>query len=134
MKSDDKLVLYPAILDDRNNKKKQYTVTFPDVPEAISDGEGIAQALINGADALGLALYGRKNFPKRSDIEKVKKENPETIVNYIAVDMDEIKKRVVLPTVKKNTTLPGELAKEAEEAGINFSQTLKEALEKKLMK
>lgn len=129
-----KVVCYPAILDDRDNKKEQYTVTFPDVPGAISDGEGIAEALVNGSEALGLTLYGKKEFPKPSDIEKIKKENPKTIVNYIAVDMEEIKKRIVLPTVKKNTTLPGELAKKAEEAGINFSQTLKEALERKLMK
>lgn len=128
------LVSYPAILDDKDNEKGQYTVTFPDVPGAITDGEGIAQALINGADALGLVLYGEKEFPKASDIEDIRKNNPKAIVNYIAVDLDEIKKHVVLPTVKKNTTLPGELAKKAEEAGINFSQTLKEALEKKLMK
>lgn len=128
------LVSYPAILDDKDNEKGQYTVTFPDVPGAITDGEGIAQALINGADALGLVLYGEKEFPKVSDIEDIRKNNPKAIVNYIAVDLDEIKKHIVLPTVKKNTTLPGELAKKAEDAGINFSKVLREALEEKLEK
>ncbi len=126
------VVSYPAVLDDKDNEKGLYTVTFPDVPAAISEGKGIAQAIINGSDALGLTLYGKKKYPKPSDIEEVRKNNPDTIVNYIAVDMDDIKKRVVLPTVKKNTTLPGELAKRAEEAGVNFSQVLREALEEKL--
>lgn len=129
-----RVVSFPAVLDDRDNEKGVYTVTFPDVSSAISEGQGVAQALINGADALGLALYGMKKYPKPSDAEEVRKNNPGTIVNYIAVDMDDIRKRVILPTVKKNTTLPAELAKEAEKAGVNFSQTLKEALEEKLNK
>ncbi|OYS59521.1 HicB family protein [Limosilactobacillus reuteri] len=127
-----KKIVYPAILNDEYNKNGEYTVTFPDVPAAISQGLNLADALINGAEALGLALYGEKEFPIPTSIEEIKKENPKKIVNYIAVDMNDIKKHVVLPTVKKNTTLPGELAKRAEEAGINFSQTLREALEEKL--
>ncbi|EDX41623.1 protein of unknown function UPF0150 [Limosilactobacillus reuteri subsp. rodentium] len=127
-----KKIVYPAVLSDEYNENGEYTVTFPDVPAAISQGFGLADALINGGEALGLALYDEKEIPEPTDIEEVKKNNPKAIVNYIAVDMNDIKKRVVLPTVKKNTTLPGELAKRAEEAGINFSQTLREALEEKI--
>lgn len=127
-----RLVAYPAILDDRDNEKGFYTVTFPDVPAAISQGKGIAEAIINGASALGLVLYDAKSLPERSDADIVKKDNEGTVVTYIAVDLNEAKKNVTLPVVKKNTTLPGDLAKKAEAAGINFSQTLKEALEKKL--
>ncbi len=36
-------------------------------------------------------------------------------------------------TVKKNTTIPEYLVKLAEEKGLNFSETLKEALENKLL-
>ena len=132
MSINDKEIVYPAILDDTQNDKGVYTVTFPDVPSAISQGAGIADALLMGADALGLALYDQEELPKPSDINIVRADNPQAIVDYIAVDLDEAKKNVVLPTVKKNTTLPGELAKKAEEAGINFSKTLKEALEVKL--
>lgn len=127
-----KEVAYPAVLDDTDNEKGVYTVTFPDVPEAISEGKGIADAMLSGADALGLVLYDRNELPKPTDIGNVKKDNADALVTYIAVDLDEAKKHVILPTVKKNTTLPGELAKRAEDANINFSQTLKEALENKL--
>lgn len=128
------MAVYPAILDDKDNEKGIYTVTFPDVPEAITQGDGLAEAILNGADALGLVLYNKKELPKPTNINQVIEQNKNTIVNYIAVDLNEIKKHIVLPTVKKNTTLPGELAKKAEEAGINFSQTLREALENKLNK
>ena len=44
-------VAYPAILDDRENDPGTYTVTFPDVPGAISEGVGIPDALAKGAEA-----------------------------------------------------------------------------------
>lgn len=129
-----KLVVYPAVLDDRDNEKGFYTVTFPDVPAAISQGRGIAEAIMNGSSALGLVLYDEKDLPRRSDIDAVRNDNKGTIVTYIAVDLVEAKKNVTFPVVKKNTTLPGDLAKRAEEAGINFSQVLREGLEEKLSK
>lgn len=127
-----RLIAYPAVLDDRDNEKGFYTVTFPDVPAAISQGHGIAEAIMNGSSALGLVLYDERDLPKRSDIDAIKDDNKDAIVTYIAVDLVEARKNVTFPVVKKNTTLPGDLAKRAEEAGINFSQTLREALEEKL--
>lgn len=35
-----------------------YLVTFPDVPEAITQGDDLADAMASAADALGLALRG----------------------------------------------------------------------------
>jgi len=35
-----------------------YLVTFPDVPEAITHGQDVAEAKANAAEALGLALRG----------------------------------------------------------------------------
>ena len=58
-------VAYPAILDDRENDPGTYTVTFPDVPGAISQGVGIPDALAKGAEALELMLYDEKK-PTRS--------------------------------------------------------------------
>lgn len=126
------LIAYPAILDDSENQDGIYTVTFPDVPEAISQGDSIAQAIENGSEALGLALYDNSTKPKASSLTTVQNENKGKIVTLIASDLDEIKKTVKKPTVKKNTTIPGDLAHKAEKAGINFSATLTEALREKL--
>lgn len=97
-------IAYPAILDDRVNDSGTYTVTFPDVPGAISQGVGIPEALSNGAEALALMLYDEKNLPTVSDLSKVKADNPQAIVSYITVDLIDITKKVKLgePTFKIN--------------------------------
>lgn len=125
-------VAYPAVLDDTENEKGLYTVTFPDVPGAISEGKGQAKAIVNGSVALGLVLYDEKQLPKASTVEEVQKANPGTTVVVIAADLKEAAKKATPVLVKKNTTIPADLAKKAEEKGINFSRTLVEALQSKL--
>ncbi|MCC4367604.1 type II toxin-antitoxin system HicB family antitoxin [Limosilactobacillus reuteri] len=132
MKSEKRIVAYPAILDDSENPKGMYTVTFPDVPGAISQGMGVPEAMANGSEALGLMLYNEEKLPNVSDIKEIQKENQGSLVTMIFSDLAEAKKHVKTPMVKKNTTIPGDLAQKAEEAGINFSKTLTEALEQKL--
>lgn len=51
------VIVYPAILDDSKNEKEVYTVTFPDVSGAISEGKGIGLAMLNGSIALGAILF-----------------------------------------------------------------------------
>lgn len=132
MKSEKRIVAYPAILDDSENPKGMYTVTFPDVPGAISQGMGVPEAMANGSEALGLMLYNEEKLPNVSDVKEIQKENQGSLVTMIFSDLAEAKKHVKTPMVKKNTTIPGDLAQKAEEAGINFSKTLTEALERKL--
>lgn len=125
-------VAYPAILEDSENTPRTYTVTFPDAPGAISQGVGIPEALANGAEALELMPYDAKELPAATNLSDVKADNPEAIVSYIMVDLIAAAKKVKLPVVRKNTTIPVDLAEKAEEAGINFSATLTEALKVKL--
>lgn len=125
-------VAYPAVLDDRENSPEVYTVTFPDVPGAITFGHGLTEALVMGAEALGLVLYDEEQLPEPSTLAKVSEENPGTIVTYIFVDLVATARRVRTPVVRKNTTIPVDLAMKAEEAGINFSAALTEALKEKL--
>ena len=43
----EKVIVYPAVLDNSENSDDVYTVTFPDVPGAISEGKGLAQAMLS---------------------------------------------------------------------------------------
>jgi antitoxin HicB len=47
------------------DRRGWFVVTFPDVPEAITDGKGMAAALRNAEEALGLALlsYVHRDLP-----------------------------------------------------------------------
>ena len=123
---------YTEVLEDSENDTGTYTVTFPDVPGAMSDGVALTDALANGAEALELMLYDEKKLPKASHLSDVQADNPETIVSYIMIDLIAAAKKVKMPVVRKNTTIPVDLAEKAEEAGINFSATLTEALKEKL--
>ncbi|MBD5431637.1 MAG: HicB family protein [Lactobacillus sp.] len=127
-------VVYPAILDDSENEKNNYTVTFPDIEGAITDGQGEGEAMANGSEILGAFLYDipKNQLPAPTDIEIVKKNNPDKLVVPIFADLEKARRETKPATVKKNTTIPGDLAYKAEQAGINFSQTLTEALQEKL--
>ncbi|WP_164505040.1 type II toxin-antitoxin system HicB family antitoxin [Companilactobacillus hulinensis] len=86
-----RLVVYPAIFDDSENKKDVYSVEFPDVPDALTYGNSLAEALDRAPEALGLSLYELKSFPKPSDANEVRKNNPKAIVNLVSVDLEKLK-------------------------------------------
>ena len=65
-------VLYPAIFDNRDNDGS-YTVTFPDVPDTVTDGETLTEAFKNAPDALAVALPDYKKYPTPTPIEQVQK-------------------------------------------------------------
>lgn len=88
------IVAYPAILDNSENQNGVYTVTFPDVPSAISQGNSIAESIENGSEALGLALYDVKKLPNPSSLKKIREVNEDRIVILIASDLAIIKKSV----------------------------------------
>lgn len=93
-------VAYPAILEDSENTPGTYTVNFPDVPGAISQGVGIPEALANGAEALELMLYDAKELPAATNLSDVKAANPGAIMSYIMVDLIAAAKKVKLPVVR----------------------------------
>ncbi|CAM3126008.1 HicB_like antitoxin of toxin-antitoxin system [Lactobacillus bombicola] len=128
----EKFYTYPAVLDDSENEKGTYTVTFPDVPGAIGEGKGISEAIASGKEGLESILIASNELYTNSPIEKVKKDNPNKIVTYILADMEEAREITKPATVKKNTTIPRDLAIKGEKAGVNFSKLLTDALRVKL--
>ena len=127
-----RLVAYPAILDDSENEKNIFSVSFPDVPDALTFGNGIAEAITKAEEALGLSLDDLNKLPRVSDLNEIREKNKSKIVSFVAVDLDEVAQRVIVPTVRKNTTLPADIAQEAEKRNINFSEVLLQGLKEKL--
>lgn len=68
-------VLYPAIFR-YNKSEKRYTVYFSDLPEAITEGETLEEAIFNASEVLTLTLEGRidegMEIPMPSDLPKTK--------------------------------------------------------------
>lgn len=124
-----KIIVYPAIFSPENN---MYNVTFPDVPEAISFGENITEAVIMAQSALGLALYEQTQMPLASSPKDINLENKDDFIVMISLDLNEYRRKNHAKIVRKNTSIPEWLNILAEKENINFSQTLTDALKQKL--
>lgn len=83
-----KTASFPAVFDDSKNDKDTYTVTFPDIPGAVSEGKGIEQARANAREALKLMLDGMKELPESSDIDGIGKKYPNAVVETVTIKLN----------------------------------------------
>lgn len=125
-------LFYPAVFHKEANG---FWVSFPDIPEALTEGDNMAEAYEMAIDCLGLTLTVKADenepFPNPSLPETIHVGNDEFIV-VIEFDMLVYKKRTNSRAVKKTLSIPEWLNQEAVSKGINFSQVLQEALMNKL--
>ena len=110
-------------------------INFPDLDGCISYGEDEEKAFNNAKEALSLHLYGMEQdndtIPKPSSIRDIVLESHEIIL-LVEVYMPPFRAKQHNKSVNKTLTLPQWLNIEAEQAGINFSQTLQRALKEEL--
>lgn len=122
-------LFYPAIFHKAD--EGGYWVTFPDMPECMTQGDDMQQAYEMAFDALGLAITSREmegeQVPMPSEPFSFSLEDGEMCV-VIEFDMLAYKKRTNSRAVKKTLTIPEWLNEEAMALGINFSQVLQAAL------
>ncbi|MEY8357080.1 type II toxin-antitoxin system HicB family antitoxin [Lachnospiraceae bacterium 54-53] len=126
-----KKLFYPALF--HKAEEGGFWVSFPDLPECLTDGDDMEQAYEMAVDALGLALTGREGepLPSPSSPDTVFVE-PDSFLVIIEFDMAAYKKRTNSRAVKKTLSIPEWLNEEATAMGVNFSQVLQEALIEKL--
>lgn len=126
-------LFYPAIF--HKAEEGGFWVTFPDIPECITEGDDMAQAYEMAVDALGLSLSSiqdnKETIPSPSSPELITVDK-DSFLAVIEFDMAAYKKKTNSKAVKKTLTIPGWLDEEATAMGINFSQVLQEALVGKL--
>lgn len=123
---------YPALFHKEDGGG--FWVSFPDIPECLTQGIDMSQAYEMAVDALGLALADRikeNNVPVPTSIDfLVIAENSYPVI--IEFDLLEYKKKHSSRAVKKTLTIPEWLNDEATKKGINFSAVLQEALKAQL--
>ena len=122
---------YPALFHKEDDGG--FWVSFPDIPECLTQGTDMSQAYEMAVDALGLALADRikeNNVPVPTSIDfLVIAENSYHIIEF---DLLEYKKKHSSRAVKKTLTIPEWLNDEAIKKNINFSAVLQEALKAQL--
>ena len=123
---------YPALFHKEDGGG--FWVSFPDIPECLTQGTDMSQAYEMAVDALGLALEDRmkeNKVPVPTSIDfLVIAENSYPVI--IAFDLLEYKKKHSSRAVKKTLTIPEWLNDEAIKKNINFSAVLQEALKAQL--
>ena len=128
-----KKLFYPAIF--HKAEEGGFWVSFPDLPECLTEGDNMEQAYEMAVDALGLSLTSRESenqvIPTPSEPEKIEVDSDGFLV-VIEFDMASYKKRTNPRAVKKTLSIPEWLNEEAISLGINFSQVLQEALIQKI--
>lgn len=126
-------LFYPAIF--HVAEEGGFWITFPDLPECMTQGDNMQEAYERAVDALGLALTSREQegeeIPAASELNQIALSKDEYCV-VIEFDMLAYKKRTNSKAVKKTLSIPEWLNEEATALGINFSQVLQEALVKKI--
>ncbi len=124
---------YPALF--HRAEEGGFWVTFPDIPECITEGDDMAKAYEMAVNALGLSLStmqeSKEAIPVPSSPDKITLD-PESFLAVVEFDMAAYKKKNNPKSVKKTLTIPGWMDEEATAMGINFSQVLQEALLGKL--
>lgn len=124
-----KKLFYPALF--HKAEEGGFWVSFPDIPECLTQGDDMTQAYEMAVEALGLALTCREEekqpLPAASDPATIATE-PDSFLVVIEFDMLAYKKQTNSRAVKKTLSIPEWLNEAAMAMDINFSQVLQEAL------
>ena len=111
------------------------SISFPDLPGCLSCADSEEEGVRMAEDALGLYLFGMEEdgeeIPAPTRIQDIRLETNQVPV-LISVYMPLVKASIKPVTVKKTLTIPNWLNIKAGQAGINFSQTLQNALKQQL--
>ena len=124
-------VIYPAIFDNTDNDG-YYTVTFPDIPDTITQGKDLKEALKRAPDAIAVALPDYTEYPTPSKLEDIQKAHPGLLVQYIGVDMKAYLERINDYAVRKSISIPHSLAEAAKEKNLSLSAITTQALREHL--
>lgn len=125
-------LFYPAIF--HKAEEGGFWISFPDIPECLTEGDDMQQAYEMAVEALGLALVNRKEekeeIPVPSEIDRIQGEDGTLVI--VEFDMQEYLRKHNSKAVKKTLSIPEWLNEEATAMDVNFSQVLQEALMSKL--
>ncbi len=124
--------VYPAVFHP-DEKEGGFFITFPDLPGCMTEGSDMKEALFMAQDALEMWLAGAEDhkelIPAPADRPDVQ---PPAFINLILANTDAWRKKNDSRAVKKTLSIPNWLNTLAEDAGVNFSQILQDALKERL--
>lgn len=128
-----KKLFYPAIF--HKAEEGGFWITFPDLPECMTQGDDMQEAYEMASDALGLAIVSRQEnneqLPTPSEPDAIPVE-PNSFCVVTEFDLFSYQRKHSSKSVKKTLSIPEWLNQAAIEMNINFSQVLQDALIQKV--
>ena len=125
-------LFYPAVF--HKAEEGGFWISFPDLPECLTQGDDMQQAYEMAVEALGLSLTtmeeAGEELPEASSLEQINTEEGFLVV--VEFDMAEYRRKHCSRAVKKTLSIPEWLNEAAMRQNINFSQVLQEALMQKI--
>ena len=129
--------VYPVIFTRTHDEKDTVLIEVPDF-KIMTEGYGMANAIEMARDAIGIAGISledeKQKIPSATDAGNIDimnatfKEAGSSCISLVDIDFVEYRRKVDKKSVRRNVTLPNWLNREAEEAHINVSKVLQEAL------
>ena len=133
--------VYPVFIVNMNDESEHsFLACVPDM-DIVTEGDSLADAIKMARDAIGLTGISMEDngeelpAPSKQEaaLEKVKQDTEivdfsKGILTYVDVDFLEYRRKVDTKTVRRNVALPSWLNYEADQAGVNVSRILQEAL------
>ena len=119
---------------------KTDTIVLVEVPdlEILTEGKNMTDAIEMARDAIELKCVSMEDdgteIPLPSEINDLDinngifAEEGTTVISFVDIDSGEYRRKIDTKAVRKNVTIPSWLNYEAEQAGINVSRVLQEAL------
>ncbi len=120
---------FPAIFEP--GESAGYTVTFPDSPGCVTEGDTLEEAFAMAKEALELHVYGMEEDQPAVPVAAHPRP-PGAMVAVVEAWMPVIRSQMANQSIKKNLTVPKWLADAADRADINYSQVLQVALKSRL--
>jgi predicted RNase H-like HicB family nuclease len=118
---------YPAVFEKEENG---YFVNFPDIKPCYTEGKTLEEAVIMANDVLKsrieVALERKEVLPVPSDIDGLQGDK----IMLIIADIEDMQMQTRF--VKKTLSIPRWLNEASENAHLNFSRVLQEALKEHL--
>lgn len=123
--------VYPVVFTKLDSGFMAYV---PDM-EINTQGENLPEAIAMARDAIGIMGIDmedeQRKIPTPSAMSEVA-HNKDELVSMVDIDFAIYRRAHESRVVRKNVTIPSWLNVQAEDAGLNFSQELQEALKVKL--
>lgn len=125
-------VAYPIVM----TQGESYVVVYIPDFDCNTEGHDYADAISMARDAIGLVGItmedNKQALPKPSALAEVAARYPEGLATLVDVDFTAYRRQNDMRTVRRNVSLPSWLNAAAEQAGLNVSAVLQNALKEEL--